>query len=143
MSFLDKIFGGTVGSVIKEVGDVADKFITTGEERQAFRLKVEEVLNARFAKAEETAQAEINAKRDIIVAELTQGDKYTKRARPTIVYVGLLMALFNYTLAPFISAMVGKAIPLLTIPPEFWTIWGGVCGLYVWKRTQEKAGEAK
>ena len=140
MSFLEKIFSGGAGSIVKEVGDLADKFITTSEEKQAFRVKVEEVLNARFAKAEETAQTEINAKRDIIVAELTQGDNYTKRARPTIIYVGLFMALFNYTIAPFISAMVSKVIPLLTIPAEFWTIWGGVCGLYVWKRSQEKTG---
>lgn len=139
MSFLEKVFGGGVGAVVKEVADVADRFITTGEEKQAFRLKVEEALNARFAKAEETAQAEINAKRDIIVAELTQGDNYTKRARPTIIYVGLAMAFFNYTVAPLISWAVSKAIPLLVIPAEFWTIWGGVCGLYVWKRSEEKA----
>ena len=140
MSFLEKVFGGGVGSVVKDLADVADKFITTGEEKQAFRLKVEEVLNARFAKAEETAQAEINAKRDIIVAELTQGDNYTKRARPTIIYVGLAMALFNYTIAPIISALMSKAFPLLVVPAEFWTIWGGVCGLYVWKRSEEKKG---
>ena len=138
MSFLEKVFGGGVGSVVKEVGDLADRFITTGAEKQEFRLKLEEALNARFAKAEETAQAEINAKRDITVAELTQGDNYTKRARPTIVYVGLFMAVFNYTVAPFISAMLSKVIPLLVIPAEFWTIWGGVCGLYVWKRSEEK-----
>jgi hypothetical protein len=140
MSFLDKIIGGGVGSIVKELGDVADKFITTDAEKQAFRLQTEAALTARFAKAEETAQAEINAQRDIIVAELTQGDNYTKRARPTIVYVGLFMAVFNYTLAPFISAMFSKVLPMLVIPAEFWTIWGGVCGLYVWKRSQEKTG---
>ena len=138
MSILDKLFGGGVGSVVKEVGDLADKFITTDAEKQAFKLQMEAALTARFAKAEETAQVEMNAKRDIIVAELAQGDNYTKRARPTIIYVGLFMAVFNYTLAPIISMLVTKALPLLVIPAEFWTIWGGVCGLYVWQRTKEK-----
>lgn len=141
MSFLDKIIVGGVGSLVKELGDVADKFITTDAEKQAFRAQLENTLTQRFQAAEATAQEEIKAQRDIIVAELTQGDNYTKRARPTIIYVGLFMAVFNYTLAPFISALVSKAMPLLVIPPEFWTIWGGVCGLYVWQRSKEKRGE--
>lgn len=136
MSFLDKIFGGTVGSVIKEVGDVADKFITTSAEKAEFRAKLEEILQKRDSEIEQTIRAELSAQKEIIVAELNQGDNYTKRARPTIIYAGLVMAFLNYTLLP----LLGK--PGLPVPPEFWMVWGGVSGWYVHSRSQDKRSRA-
>ena len=142
MSFLDKVLGGTVGSVVKELGDVADKFITTSEEKMAARAKFEEILQRRDAEVEQTIRAELDAQKSIIVAELNQGDNYTKRARPTIVYVGLGMAVFNYALAPLVSHVFGSTLPSLAVPVEFWTIWGGVVGVYSWGRSAEKRSRA-
>lgn len=132
MSFLDKIIGGGVGSLVKELGEVADKFVTTSAEKAELRAKFEEILQKRDAEVEQTYRAELSAQKEIIVAELQQGDNYTKRARPTILYAGLLFALWNYVLAP----TFGKSG--LVIPVEFWTVWGGVCGVYVWRRSDEK-----
>lgn len=136
MSFLDKIFGGTVGSVIKEVGDVADKFITTSGEKAEFRAKLEEILQKRDSEIEQTIRAELSAQKEIIVAELNQGDNYTKRARPTIIYAGLILAFLNYTILPLFS----KAA--LGVPPDFWFVWGGVAGWYVHSRSAEKRSRA-
>lgn len=136
MGILDKVFGGTIGSVIKEVGDVADKFITTSGEKAEYRAKLEEILQRRDAEIEQTIRAELSAQKEIIVAELQQGDNYTKRARPTIIYAGLVLAAINYCLAP----LFGKTG--LVVPAEFWTIWGGVCGVYVWQRSAEKRSRA-
>ena len=136
MSFLGKIFGGGVGSVVKELGDVADKFITTSAEKEAARAKFEEILQRRDAEIEQTVRAELGAQKEIIVAELNQGDNYTKRARPTIIYVGLALAFLNYTLLP----LLGK--PGLGVPPDFWFVWGGVAGWYVHSRSADKRSRA-
>ena len=136
MSFLEKVFGGGVGSVVKELGDVADRFITTSAEKEAARAKFEEILQRRDAEIEQTVRAELDAQKEIIVAELNQGDNYTKRARPTIIYVGLLLAILNYTVLP----LFGK--PGLGVPPDFWFVWGGVAGWYVHSRSAEKRSRA-
>ena len=136
MSLLDKVLGGTVGSVVKELGDVADKFITTSAEKAEARAKFEEILQRRDAEIEQTVRAELNAQQAIIVAELQQGDNYTKRARPTIIYAGLVLAFLNYTLLP----LVGK--PGLGVPPDFWFVWGGVAGWYVHSRSADKRSRA-
>lgn len=136
MSFLSKIFGGGVGSVVKELGEVADKFVTTSAEKAELRAKFEEILQKRDAEVELTIRAELDAQKEIIVAELNQGDTYTKRARPTIIYVGLLLALLNYTVLP----LFGK--PGLGVPPDFWFVWGGVAGWYVHSRSADKRARA-
>ena len=38
--FLDKIFGGGISSIVDSVTNAADKFITTDQEKEDFKLKV-------------------------------------------------------------------------------------------------------
>ena len=73
------------------------------------------------------ATQEIMSKEKILVAELAQGDSYTKRARPTLVYSGLVAMLVEGI----------EAIPF-TAPEQFWPIWGGVCGVWIIGRSAEK-----
>ncbi len=82
-----------------------------------------------------------------MVAELGQGDAYTKRARPTIVYAGLAFIFLVHVCLPMAGwvAVVAAGSPLpqtppLSLPSEFWWAWTGVCGLYAVGRTMEKRG---
>ena len=95
----------------------------------------------------------VSASKEVIVAELQQGDNYTKRARPSIIYIGLGAIVFNHVLIPFINRIIewviifqGKELTEiaqltpLNLPGEFWYVWGGVCSVYALGRTAEKRG---
>lgn len=88
-----------------------------------------------------------NAQRDVLVAELTQGDNFTKRARPWIIYAGLILVGVNSVLFALLNGLVillgaaeAGAVTFSAIapPPEFWVAWGGAVSVYVWKRDQTK-----
>ena len=147
MSWLGKIFAGGAGSLIESVGNVADKFITTDDERNEFKLEIEALLQRRDSEIEQTIRAELSAKERMLIAELKQGDSYTKRARPTVVYVGLAFIGLNYILMPLIGRLAGlfsdaaiDTSPLADLPMEFWAAWGGICATWSIGRTAEKRG---
>jgi len=91
----------------------------------------------------------IEAQKSIIVSEMNQGDAYTKRARPTIVYAGLAFIFLVNVVFPLLAwataLSTGKPladIPHITLPGEFWAAWGGVCSIWVIGRSAEKRGAA-
>lgn len=70
-------------------------------------------------------------------------ENYTKRARPTVVYAGLVFIGLIHVLLPAVAwtlASAGCAVqPFnLTLPSEFWWAWSGVCGVYAIGRSWEK-----
>lgn len=131
-----------IGSVTDFAKGLMDRFwpkkMDDGE-RAKIQLALEEAIGKR-----ETAL--IESQKDIIVAELNQGDNYTKRARPTIVYFGLVVIGLNHIIFPWLGwlliQIMEKSIelPLIELPEEFWWTWGGVCSVWVWGRTKEKMG---
>lgn len=91
----------------------------------------------------------LETQKDIIVSEMQQTDNYTKRARPTIVYFGLVAIGLVYVIVPLIIAVVSlftqvtpDQIKLFSfqLPGDFWATWGGVCGVWIAGRSFEKAG---
>ena len=90
---------------------------------------------------EETARMELEAKQNIMVAELQQGDNYTKRARPTTVYFGLVVIFYNYCVIPTIGLIQGYTLPPFELPTEFWAAWGGIVATWSIGRTAEKRGK--
>ena len=140
MSFISKILSGSAGELIKTVGGVVDQFTTSKEEKLEFMVKFEELLQKRDSEIEQTARAELEAKSNIITAELNQTDNYTKRARPTVVYFGLFAIFFNYMFIPAIQSLTGTVVSPFDLPTEFWVAWGGVVGVYSMGRSMEKSG---
>jgi hypothetical protein len=82
----------------------------------------------------------VDSTREIIVAEMNQGDSYTKRARPTIVYSGLAFIFLVHVFFPIAAFFTGEAMPEISLPAEFWWTWGGVCSVWVYGRSMEKRG---
>jgi hypothetical protein len=141
MSWLSKIFSGSVGDVVDKVGSVVDRFVTTGEDKQRFKLELESLLQKRDREVQETIRTELQSRERVLVAELTQGDSYTKRARPTVVYAGLAFILFNYCIVPFIGAVASNSnMVALDLPTEFWVGWSGIVATWSIGRTVEKRG---
>ena len=143
MSWIGDLFGASSGGLIESIGKVARSFITTDKDRAEFELAIEALLQQRDREIEQTLRATLGAKERMLIAELQQGDSYTKRARPTVVYVGLVFIGINYVLIPLARVWVGPAAeiqPLADLPTEFWVAWGGICSTWVIGRTMEKRG---
>lgn len=140
MSFITKILGNSAGNLVKQVSSIADKFHLSGEEKQRFKLEMETLLQKRDSEVEETLRTQLQAKERILVAELSQDDSYTKRARPTVVYAGLGFIFLNYILIPFVTYLSGGAIPPLELPAGFWAGWSGIVATWSVGRTLEKRG---
>lgn len=131
MNWLTRIFSGSATELVKEAGEAVAKVSAGHLGEKELTLKLEELVAKRDENLLTEVVAEIQAKEKIMVAELTQEDALTKRARPAIIYVGL-------------AAIIADGIGSLdfSLPAEFWYVWGAVCGTYVIGRSAEKLGSA-
>ena len=140
MSFIGHILGTGLAKTVSAIGDTVKKFVTTDGDRMNMQMELEAILQKRDSEVEQTIRAELEAKEKIMVAEMQQGDNYTKRARPTIIYFGLVSIFLSYMLIPIIQMLLGIEVVPLDLPKEFWVAWGGVVGVYAIGRSAEKRG---
>lgn len=148
-NFFEKILTPAFGGLANGIADIVDRFVQTKEEKAEVMLRFETLMQQAESELEQTMRAELQAKERILVAELQQGDSYTKRARPTVVYVGLGAIVFNYCIAPLVGWAAGEfsptyisQLPELTLPTEFWYAWGGVVATWSVGRTMERRGSS-
>lgn len=129
MAFKD-ILGKLTGRFIERGAEIADEFTLSNEEREEFRQRDEARAAELSTAIMEAAASRFEQVKAIIAAEMSQGDSYTKRARPSIVYAGLLLHLVK---------AIGAAFGLeVTIDPNFTYVWGAVCGVWIVGRSVEK-----
>lgn len=131
-----------LGSVADFAKGLIDKFVPdkmSEAEKAQVQVQVQDMLQKRDDNL-------LSAQRDIIIAEMNQGDNFTKRARPSIVYVGLMAICLVHVLFPILVwtllAIKGAKIelPEINLPDQFWWAWSGVCGIWVIGRSAEKRG---
>jgi len=133
------------GSVAVLAKDLVDRFFppaATEAEKTAAKLQLQQMLEVRENTIVETQRA-------VMTAEMAQGDAFTKRARPSIVYFGLLAIGLVHVLLPVLAwvslVATGKALtnmPNIQLPSEFWFTWGGVCSVWIVGRSTERFGIA-
>jgi len=143
MSIFSKLFSGGVSQVVDSLSGAIDNFTLTKQEKQEFKLQMQERLVQLDMEAEESYRAELDARTEIIKAEMAQGDLFTKRARPSIVYGGLLFIFIVYVLVPVLAFLFGRDLAELSsleLPEQFWWAWGTVVGVYGVGRSAEKMG---
>ena len=138
MSILSFIEG-----LVKPVTSLVDDLVTSDEERLTIKNELTKLENDWKTKALDFEKNVIDKKAEVMIAELKQDDKFTKRARPTILYAGLVILATNHVLLPWVNHFIGNAPPTIDIPPEFWYAWGGVAGIYSFKRSDEKIRNTK
>lgn len=139
-NWLGKLIGSGIGGLAENVANIVDRFKLTQDEKAAFELEMEKLLQQAGSELEQTMRAELQAKERILVAELNQGDNYTKRARPTVVYFGLGLILFNYSISPIVQGVTGTPFFPMPLPAEFWYAWGGIVATWSVGRTMERRG---
>ena len=142
MSIFTKIFSSGITDVVESVGGVVDKFTLSKQEKEEIKLEMQSRLMQMEKDMEETYRTELETRADIIKSEMAQGDKFTKRARPTIIYAGLIFMFILHVLVPVIAYIAGADIPKINMPEEFWWAWGTVVGVYGVGRSAEKLGVA-
>lgn len=158
MSGFSEFLLGGAGSLVDQVGKVVDEFHLSAEEKQQLNIQMQELVIKREQMLQESIQAEMSSKERVLVAEISQGDTYTKRARPTVVYAGLIFILLNYTIVPGIALLSGRGSEKcetslvngqniqtcrsghLELPEEFWWAWAGIVGTWSIGRSAEKIG---
>ena len=139
---------GEIGDAVGKVSDLVKGLVDRWFPPDVPPEKKLEAIQAMTTSIEEREAAVTAIKAQIMVAELNQDDRFTKRARPMIVYMGLLFMAINHVFFPCVSWAVQAIngadnimLPIITLPTEFWYVWGGVCGIYVLGRSAEKRGD--
>lgn len=123
-------------SLLDSVKGIIAEFHMSPEDKAKLQAQLD-AEKEQFALAENDYNMKLN---DIagqnIRAEEQSGDKFTMRARPAVIWVGLLMFFWNYCFVP--TAAMHWHIPALPIPDTFSEIWGVVVTGYVFSRTADK-----
>jgi len=166
MTFISKIsefLSGAGTNIVDSLSDAVDRFVTTAEEKENlkqelvrlkgeqqqnqrnFIIRMEELTQQREQEIEETIRMELDAKRQVLMAELNQDDRYTKRARPTVVYMGLVFILLELLgLRHIIMNHLGIETEIIENSDQifklFLGVWGSVLGVYSIGRSVEKRG---
>lgn len=150
MSLLSTLFGGGLKGILDGAENIIGKFKLSPTDKQQFKLEMEALLQRQESELESTYRKELEAKMEIMKAELTQGDTFTKRARPTIVYMGLFFILLevfgvrHIILAQVYDTTTGDYADILEASNEvfqyFLVAWASVVGVYGIGRTVEKTG---
>ena len=127
-----------LSSAITPITNLIDNLSTSDEERLQAKNKLEQIKNKLAVDMQSFQEKEIEAKAKVMIAELNQDDNYTKRARPTVLYAGIIIMLINNVILPWISYFKGLQIPPINLPSEFWLAWGGIASVYSFGRSKEK-----
>ena len=134
------MLGQLIQNILPEVTGLIDNLHTSGEEKSEAKLKLQRLLMEKDAMIEETAREEMRLQKATITAELQQGDLFTKRARPTVVYTGLVVMAINYCLAPIVFIILDRPLVQIEMPAEFWMAWSGVVSIWSIGRSAERRG---
>jgi len=139
-NFLSKIFASGIGELATGIGNLVGQFKLNPGEKAQLSLELQKLVAEREKTAIGQINTEIDARMKVMVAELSQGDAYTKRARPTLAYAGLVAMAVNHVILPWVTYLLGKEIPVINLPTEFWLGWSGVVATWSIGRTMEKRG---
>ncbi len=123
MPLLDTLLGANLGQMFK---DVVGTFKLSPEDKAKMQAAIDE------NKAQDGLAREVEAASANIRAEATTGDGFTRRARPSYIYVVEVILVANYIVFP----LLGKT-PLVFPDALFWLFGSCVLG-YTGARTWDK-----
>jgi len=120
-----------IGTIIGKVSDVIDQAVE--DKDLANRLKSQIQLTI-LTKEYDNIAKELEAKRDIIVAEATGHSWLQRNWRPITMLVFVYIIAHNFIIAPLFN------LKYLPIPPDMWELLKLGMGGYIIGRTVEKSG---
>ena len=105
------------------------------------RAKVEAAVRDIAARQAAIAEAEIARRIDEARPLPIPPDSdtpYTRAARPTVIYVGLLFIAMIHVVIPAIAFFTNRPVGDINLPEEFWWTWGAVVTTWFVGRSYEK-----
>ncbi len=133
------IFDSLIKPALDSVTALISQFHLSPEDK----LKADQAIADAAQKAQQQSQdfdVQLNAiAGQNIRAEAESKDNFTVRARPSVIWMGNLLILWNYALVPVIGAH--WHLGSLPIPDPFWWTWGTVVTGYVFSRGAEKISQ--
>lgn len=136
MPILDQILGGNVAQLFTSI---VGQFHLSPEDKAKFQAAIDanqtQLALAQLdlqKKAEDELQAEVQSASANIRADAASGDKYTSRARPSVIYVCLFILTVNYIVFP----LLGKAA--LPFPDALFWLFGSCVLGYTGARSWDK-----
>lgn len=120
-----------IGTIVGKISNVIDQVVE--DKDLANRLKSQIQLTI-LTKEYDNIAKELEAKRDIIVAEATGHSWLQRNWRPITMLVFVYIIAHNYIIAPIFG------IKYLPIPPDMWELLKLGMGGYIIGRTVEKSG---
>ena len=124
---MNKIFSWLTGGVIKEVGNVIDKFTTTKEEKLEAQKQIQLILE----EAEANAQREVTARWE---ADMNSDSFLSKNIRPAV----LIFLTVIFTALAFFDGNIGEFKITKEYIPIFQTLLVTTYGAYFVGRSWEK-----
>ena len=118
-----------IGAIIDKVSSIIDQ--TVEDKDLANKIKAEIKLTL-LTKEYDIIQKEIEAKRDIIVAEATGQSWIQRNWRPITMLVFVYIIAHNFIISPLLS------LDQLPIPPDMWDLLKLGMGGYIIGRSAEK-----
>ena len=130
------IIQSIVGALAKPVTDIISEVVTDKDERNRIKARLMEAMLEQGNKEMEHASK-------IIVAEAQSESAAARSWRPHLMYLIMLLLVFNGVAVPIANAIWGIDLPILdayaAIPNQMWTLLTIGLGGYVAGRSAEKA----
>ena len=151
MGLIDKLFSGGASAIAGAVDQLVGRFVESPAEKNELTSELRQLIAQRDTEIEHTFRVEMESKQAIMVAEMKNGDKWTSRARPMIIYAGLGAFILNGTIFPIAMAiiltiqgvpwhLINMAQYQLPVPQELIAGWTVATSVYAWSRGKEKLG---
>lgn len=138
MAFLTDLIKSSISAVVEPIAETVDALHTSDEEKATAKASLESIVSERFEAQSRVIIETVKARARLSAIEASSGDSYTRRARPTVVYVGLLVLVFNHALYPGLWTLFEVALPTIDLPSVFWLGWSGIVSTWSIGRSLEK-----
>ena len=130
-----------IANIISPVTKLIDTIDTSDEERLKFRNELAKIQKDVKLKTLDLEKTIIDKQAGIQQAEISKDDKFISRARPSAVYLLLLVIGVNYFVAPFVKYFYSIEIPKIE-ESVIYTL-GAISGTFSLGRTMEKMKRMK
>lgn len=143
MNWLSKIFSTGAKELASELGESVVKMSEAHLGKKELKKAIEQMAYNHLQVVEDGITETLRSKERVMLAELGQEDKLTKRARPMIAISGIWMAAVE-AIFRLVLMLTGDVDPLkvATIPPlvplAYWAGWSGITATWAISRGVEK-----
>jgi hypothetical protein len=119
-----------IPGILSALLPVLNKFLPDPNQQAQIQVELTKALTERQDEL-------LGAMKDVMVADVAQDDKYTKRARPSVVYWSMAFSTFVAIMGVFGHAQ-SMIDALKQIPPDLWTLMTVGIGAFGVSRSVEK-----